>query len=180
MQYLLFDLETTCWESTYPKRTREIIEVGAILMDTYGKEIDRFECLVKPEIHPYLSQYCTRLTGITQEDVDSGIDFQAFHSAFNNWIHQIRGDFVFVAWGSYDHDILEDGCHNHRLESFLCAPYIDAKLAYHRIKRLNYKLGLKKALKHEGLEFEGQAHRAMPDTLNLARLFRKYIGEWPV
>ena len=179
MHYILFDLETTCWESDYPKRNREIIEIGAILMDNFGDEIDRYERLVRPIEHPNLSHYCTKLTGIQQEDMLNAVPFQMMHAEFSAWTAQCYDDFVYVAWGAYDEKIIEDACDSYRMEPLLDAPYLDAKKAFHSIKRLKYKIGLSKAIKAEGMEFEGIQHRAMPDTINLARLFRKHLGEWP-
>ncbi len=39
-------------------------------------------------------------------------------------------------------------------------------------------MGLDKVLKTNGFEFEGQHHRALPDSLNLAKLVSKYVDEW--
>ncbi len=178
--FVLFDLEMTCWESDYPKRNREIIEIAAVLLNPFGKELSRFERLVKPEVHPRLSFYCKNLTGIQQSDVDNAISFIECHKAFTKWLQQHDSDKVYVAWGARDERMLEDSCHMYRLESVFDGPYMDAKQVYHDLKKRNYKIGLIKAMKYEGLEFEGEAHRAMPDTLNMARLFRKYLGEWPV
>lgn len=181
MNYILFDLETTCWESDYPVRQREIIEMGALHLGPFGKEVSRFECLIKPEMHPRLSQYCTRLTGITQQDVDDGLSFDRFHSSFSQWLEQIDFDRLFVAWGAADEEIMNDACAWHGLDDPLEGfSYLDVKKAYHEIMGLNRKLGLTKTLRREGLEFEGDHHRAMPDAINLGRLFRKHLGQWPV
>ena len=181
MQYVLFDLETTCWETNYPKRNREVIEVGAVILDSFGNEMARFEQIVRPIQHPHLSHYCKSLTGIEQYEVDSGISFDAFHRAFKHWYESYEEDTrTFVAWGHQDELILTEACEWYRLEPILDGPYLDVKKAFHSINKLEYRIGLLKALKREGLEFEGTHHRALPDTLNLARLFRKYLGEWPV
>jgi inhibitor of KinA sporulation pathway (predicted exonuclease) len=180
MHFVLFDLEMTCWESEYPVRNREIIELGAVLLSPYGKEMSRFERLVKPVENPRLSFYCANLTGIQQEDVDNGLTFLQCYRDFSQWLHQYDVDKLFVAWGASDQTVLEEACRINRLNSLLEGDYLDAKRAYHDLKNINYRLGLVKAMRHEGLEFEGEPHRALTDSLNLARLFRKYIGEWPL
>lgn len=179
MHYILFDLETTCWSTDYPKREREIIEIGAVILDRFGNEIDRYERLVRPQKHPYLSSYCVQLTGIEQSDVDQGASFHVLYKEFNSWLDQVHDDMIFVAWGKYDEPILNAACHEFQLEALIHNNYLDAKKAYHVLRRLDYRIGLAKAMKAEGLEFEGNMHRALPDTLNLVRLFRKHIGEWP-
>lgn len=49
----------------------EIIEFPIIVIDVHKREIiDTFSSFVKPTINPHLSEFCTKLTGITQEKVD--------------------------------------------------------------------------------------------------------------
>ncbi len=180
MKYILFDLETTCWDTDYPPRQREIIEIAAIVIDEFGNEEGRFETFVRPEIHPHLSPYCIRLTQIEPEDVVGAPTFSKVHSQFSNWVDQFHDLQAFVAWGEQDEKILDEACSYHGLEQIIDAPYLDAKQAYHRINQLDYRIGLVKAVKREGLRFEGEPHRAMTDTYNLMCLFRKYLGEWPV
>jgi len=180
MHYIIFDLETTCWESDYPVRNREVIEFGAVMLNAYGQEVSRFHKLVRPEQHPRISPYCVRLTGITQAEVDSGVSFEKCHKAFINWYEQVDSPWHFVAWGRYDEQILNDQCDWHQLDHMLDGIYLNAKRAYHRIRKLDYRIGLMKALKREGITPEGDMHRALPDAVNLTKLFKIYLGEWPL
>ncbi len=180
MHYIIFDIETTCWETEYPVRRRELIELGAVALDEYGHEISRYEQLVRPEQHPHLSPYCIRLTGIQQVQLDEAATFTSCYNDFIHWQNSIEDELTFIAWGKFDRIILEDCCRWHGLETMLPFPYLDAKYAYHDMKKLSKKLGLLKVMKREGLDFIGDHHRALPDALNLARLFRLYVGEWPI
>ena len=82
---VVYDLEYTAWEGSLernwsgPDEEPEIIQIGAILMKFDGNTwaIDQeFVTYVKPLIRPRLSNYITKLTGITQESIDQeGISF---------------------------------------------------------------------------------------------------------
>ena len=84
----------------------------------------------------------------------------------------------FCAWGRADYNLILTDCKLHKLDSKWLIPYVDIKHQYHRNKELNKLMGLDKVLKTNGFEFEGQHHRALPDSLNLAKLVSKYVDEW--
>ena len=180
LTYVILDLEMTCWESDYPPRTKEVIELAAVMLDAFGSEMHRFQRIVQPELNPRLSWYCSNLTGIVQEDVDEASTFPACHRDFEVWLDQATESILMVTWGAYDLPVLEDSCARYNITPDHDYMHLDAKHAYHEMRHLNERLGLVKTMKREGLEFEGDHHRALPDALNLARLFNKYIGEWPV
>lgn len=68
LRYLLvLDFEATCGESGFPRGEMEIIEFPTIVYDLQEKkEAGRFHEYVKPVIRPQLTEFCTKLTGITQ------------------------------------------------------------------------------------------------------------------
>ncbi|HHH54067.1 MAG TPA: 3'-5' exonuclease, partial [Bacteroidetes bacterium] len=63
MNYIVLDLEATCWMGKPPKGINEVIEIGAVKIDGYGKVKDYFSKLIKPSINPRLSGFCKKLTG---------------------------------------------------------------------------------------------------------------------
>jgi 3'-5' exoribonuclease 1 len=71
MRYVIVDLVATCWgKGTSPDR-QEIIEIGAVSLDSnVGPASEEFACFVRPLIRPFLSAFCVKLTGVRQEDVD--------------------------------------------------------------------------------------------------------------
>ena len=53
---------------------QEIIEFPVVVIDVKAqKVVGEFQTYVKPTIHPKLTEFCTQLTGIKQEQVDAGI-----------------------------------------------------------------------------------------------------------
>ena len=71
----MFDLEATCWLGRPPHGVTEIIEIGAVKYNGYGEELGVFNQFIKPTVNPLLSPFCTKLTSITQENVDRSKTF---------------------------------------------------------------------------------------------------------
>lgn len=69
MNYIIFDLEATCWENDRTKQN-EIIEIGAVKLDENLAVIGEFQTFIKPKLNPILSDFCKKLTSISQEEVD--------------------------------------------------------------------------------------------------------------
>jgi 3'-5' exoribonuclease 1 len=106
MRYIIVDLEATCWEKTgivdpAGNRPNEIIEIGAVMLPSASSPaVDEFGRFVRPVAEPALSDFCTKLTSITQPDVDSADTFPTVFQEFLDWIG--REPFVLCSWGQYD------------------------------------------------------------------------------
>lgn len=79
--FVVYDLEYTSWEGARERRWsgpgehREIVQIGAVVLDDGFSELNSLEILVQPRRNPVLSDYFTRLTGITQARLDGeGVD----------------------------------------------------------------------------------------------------------
>ena len=55
---------------------------------------------------------------------------------------------------------------------------INIKRQYRELNRLHRPIGLAKAVRKEGFEFEGQQHRGIDDAINLAKIFNRHIDAW--
>ncbi|KAL0947144.1 hypothetical protein HGRIS_013272 [Hohenbuehelia grisea] len=82
--FLVLDVEATCQLGSSFDYPNEIIEFPVCLMrwkDTADggqsqlEVVDEFRSFVKPSWRPTLSQFCTQLTGITQDQVDGAPNF---------------------------------------------------------------------------------------------------------
>lgn len=182
MQYIIYDLEATCWEPWEESRKiPEIIEIGAIKVNEFAEAEDSFCRFVRPVRHPSLSMYCRNLTTIRQEDINRAKPFSEVAEAFLDWI---RGDdddeYLLCAWGDFDKKALIRDCQLHRIESDWCAPHINLKEQYQRLRHLTKPAGLKKAIEREGFDWTGEQHRAINDAYNLAKIFAKFLGDWRV
>jgi len=177
VNFIIYDLEATCWLGKPPRGVNEVIEIGAYKLNAYGEVLDEFNYFVKPIINPVLSSFCTSLTSIKQSDVDRAYTFPKVIDKFQDWI-EIENDFLLCAWGKFDIQLLKNDCNLHKLSSDWLQQNINLKKQYHQIKNAKKIIGLKNAVKKEGLEFVGIHHRAISDAANLSNIFIKYIDEW--
>ena len=177
MHHIIFDLEATCWDGAPPNDIQEIIEIGAIRVDRYGDSVDQFHAFVKPQVNPRLSRYCLNLTGIEQAEVNRAHSFDDVIIDFIDWI-QLEVPNQLYSWGKLDRKLLISNCELFGLEPDEFMHTMDLKSEYREMKSLSSTIGLKKALRYEGIEFEGREHRALDDALNLKEIFVRYIDEW--
>ncbi|MBK6392570.1 MAG: exonuclease domain-containing protein [Saprospiraceae bacterium] len=178
MNYIVFDLELTCWEGDMAGRFQEIIEIGAYKIDPYGHIQSQFSKFVKPVMYPILSPFCSKLTSITQEMITQAKPFKQVIKEFMDWAEIDIEPHYLIAWGDKDLDYLKADCLLHKIDTEWISSYTDLKKQYQKVKKLYEPKGLKHATESEGLEFEGTLHRAIDDAYNLTRIFTKYFGEW--
>lgn len=178
MNYIVFDLELTCWEGDRAGRVQEIIEIGAYKIDPYGNLKSKFSKFVKPMLYPSLSPYCTQLTTISQDMVNSAKSFKEVFKEFYDWAEFDFEPYQLIAWGDKDKQYILNECLAIKTETDWLTPYNDLKTQYQKIKKLYEPKGLRHALESEGIEFEGTLHRAIDDAYNLGKIFMKFFGEW--
>lgn len=176
--YIIFDLEATCWRGPAPNGRHEIIEIGALRLDYTGHCLGTFSRFVKPILNPLLSPFCRSLTGIQQEDINRAYSFKEVVRDFLEWA-QIEDEHSFlISWGENDYHYFKNDCFLHKIEDQWVEKHVDLRKHFKTLKRLHNYVSLKKALVMEGLEFEGDRHRAYDDAYNLSRVFARHIDEW--
>jgi 3'-5' exoribonuclease 1 len=178
MNFIIYDLEATCWEGRPPTMVQEIIEIGAIKLNRYGEVEGTFSKFIKPIIHPQLSLFCQQLTSIKQSDVERAATFPSVIEAFQDWAEVFDEEYLLCSWGSFDKKMLIQDCRLHDMEDDWAENHINLKQQYHDIKRLRTRRGLKAALTAEGYEFTGTPHRGIDDARNLAKIFVKHLDVW--
>ncbi|NUO02670.1 MAG: exonuclease domain-containing protein [Saprospiraceae bacterium] len=178
MNFIVFDLEATCWEGSPTSLQQEIIEIGAVRLDEYGEIDGVFQSFVRPMINQVLSPFCIQLTGISQIDVNRSGRFPEVARAFQDWIEVYDEDYLLCSWGNFDKKQLVADCRLHHLDDEWLDPHINLKQQYQEFKKLRQPRGLKASVIAEGLEFSGRHHRAIDDAENLAQIFIKYRDLW--
>lgn len=102
MNYIIFDLE---WNNAYNYKTKsginEIIEIGAVKLNSKLEIIDSFKQLIKPRVSKKLQSRFKSLTHITAEEIkENGIDFDDAFADFSSWS---RGEGnIFLSWSKSD------------------------------------------------------------------------------
>lgn len=180
MNYIIYDLEATCWEHTPPGYVQETIEIGAFRVNHFGEVRGKFNRFIKPVVHPVLSPFCRQLTTIEQQDINRADTFPAVIQEFMDWAYVEEQEYTLCSWGNFDRRQLMQDCRLHRLDPDWVSHHVNLKEQYRLIKQMRKGMGLRKAVEKEGILFTGQHHRGISDAENLTKVFLKYLGQWSV
>ncbi|XP_056193220.1 ERI1 exoribonuclease 2 isoform X1 [Falco biarmicus] len=192
---IVLDFEATCWRDGR-RRGPEIVEFPAVLLNTSTGEIEsEFHTYVQPQEHPILSEFCTELTGITQDQVDEGVPLNICLSQFMKWIQKMQKEkkiifttdiqsnatpeakaCTFVTWTDWDLGVcLQYECKRKQLRKpDILNSWIDLKATYRAFYNRKPK-GLSGALQDLGIAFAGREHSGLDDSRNTARLAWRLI-----
>ncbi|NP_001089039.1 ERI1 exoribonuclease 2 [Xenopus laevis] len=192
---IIIDFESTCWKDG-KHSTQEIIEFPAVLLNVSNGEIEsEFHTYVQPQEHPILSDFCTELTGINQQQVDDGVPLKICLSQFNSWIQKLQKEkgiaFVtavpthstaehkmcaFVTWSDWDLGVcLLYECRRKQMKKpDILNSWIDLRATYKLFYNRRPK-GLNGALQDLGIEFSGREHSGLDDSRNTAKLASRMI-----
>ena len=167
--YVIVDLEWTCCDdNSIPSEESEIIEIGAVALSHQWDTLGEFGILVKPEHHPQLTPFCSKLTGISQAMVDNAKSFFDVYHVLDIWC-DLFGKPVFCSWGNSDWKII-NRAYNARLRNV--ADTFDGPIDLSRLFRRKYHrlCGHRKAMTLLGMTEEGPRHRGLVDARNIARM----------
>ncbi|UIO43876.1 exonuclease domain-containing protein [Brevibacillus brevis] len=167
MNYIIFDLEATCWENDRTKQN-EIIEIGAVKLNDHLAVIGEFQTFIKPKLNPILSDFCKKLTSISQKEVDQAPSFGEAISHFQNWI---GSEYHLCSWGFYDKKQLKMDCELHNVPSSWIRHHISIKHQHGKMIGAERGVGMGKALQMLNIPLEGTHHRGMDDARNIAKIF---------
>lgn len=170
---LIIDLEATCCDQgSVPREEMEIIEIGAVMMDSRSfVVVGEFQRFVRPVRHPVLTLFCRELTRIAQSEVDAAAGFSEVMAALGTWMAGYE-DFLFCSWGDYDRKQFQQDCTYHQVEYPFGPHHTNLKAEFTRLTGARRQPGLSEALKKLGLTFDGQPHRGLDDARNIARIVR--------
>ncbi|KAL3306864.1 ERI1 exoribonuclease 3 [Cichlidogyrus casuarinus] len=105
---LVLDFEATCKENCNDEH--EIIEFPVLAVDCQSLDIiAEFHRYVRPIHYPVLTDFCTDLTGITQQMVESQDTFPAVLQQFHTWLKELGlveapncPSWIFLTCGDWD------------------------------------------------------------------------------
>jgi 3'-5' exoribonuclease 1 len=174
MRYIVVDLEATCWERDSTPERMEIIEIGAVCLTTEAEgPTGEFSAFVRPTVSPLLSEFCTQLTSIRQEDVDSADSFETVFARFVEWIG--AEPFQLVSWGRYDLDQFRLECKRNKIPFPVgFKNHIDLKKVFSRTRK-TAPVGLKAALTLLDIPLVGTHHRGLDDAKSTACIAQRIL-----
>ncbi|MEV6558995.1 3'-5' exonuclease [Nocardia sp. NPDC051756] len=169
------DVEATCWDGkTPPGAVSEIIEIGLTVVDlASGARHGKHRILVRPA-RSTVSEFCTELTGLTQDEVDTGVSFaEACRLLATEHESGIR---PWASWGDYDRKQFLSQCQATGTAYPFGHRHTNAKLVFNEAYELKRRQGMAGALHIAGLPLEGRHHRGEDDAWNIAALVLDIAG----
>ncbi len=183
MYYCVLDFEATCIESgNFPN---EIIEFPSILYKMIDEKftlISKFESFVKPVINPILSEYCKKLTNITQENVDGADHLKTVFSKHYEWLRENcenkTDDVIFITCGKWDlNEQLPNECKRLCIKiPKVYKKFIDIKDVF-RIETSSKPASMMNMLEKLGIKHTGIHHRGIDDCINIAKIVEVYFNK---
>ena len=180
MKHIIVDLEMNKLAKGYKEERficgREIIQIGAIVLDDQYQEIGTFNTLVKPQYNDRVEPYYSKLTGITTEMVQNAPEFETAIRMFFFWCVSMDEARIYQ-WSESDLDQItkELALKQIQLEPeylSLLEDWSDFQKEFGDELHISRSLALKMAVDMAGLDFDGEAHNALNDARTTAALLR--------
>ncbi len=169
MNYIVLDMEwnqpgyadvTLCKNGVSMKN--EIIQIGAVKLDQNKNKVSSFESIIKPVIFTTMNKTIKKLTGITDEMLDSGESFQDAIARFKAWCGE---DYVILIWGYDDIRILKNNLAFHGMDDKWLPKNYNLQMifcAQTGLEKRQYSLQF--AVEHFGIELDERLHDALNDA----------------
>lgn len=163
----------------------EIISIGAIITNNNGVILNRFNSYIKPLKYPTMGRYYTRLTKITQKNIDNASLFPIVINDFCKLISQYNIVNFFV-FGSEDKMILKKEIKRHNYNGpfnkiykqiINIQPEISKTIKYKK-EIIRIQWGLFDLIKLYSIKkYTKQDHNALTDALMLKDVYFAYISQ---
>lgn len=173
-QILVIDVEATCWQGKPPPgQESEIIEIGVCLLDCHSHSAVKTESILVKPARSTVSEFCTELTTLTQEQVDQGMSFaQACERLQKRYLSHQR---VWASYGEYDKNQFQKQCQSFGVEYPFDSRHINVKTLFALAHSLQKEVGMLKALFLLKLSLQGTHHRGVDDAANIGRILSQLL-----
>lgn len=152
---------------------QEVIQVGFQLVDNNDNTIEEYNEVIQPTRHKKITKRTKKFLGITQEEVDAGIPFEAFYRHFDKVVSKYQP--AIIVWGRNDFLALKDAYEINELPSLNeKTRYINLLKIHKNYFNLKNDLGLFNAYKLYECVDEVQAHNALEDAIVTGIIFNGF------
>lgn len=181
MNYIIFDLE---WnqcprgkEYSVKELPFEIIEIGAVKLNSEGKKIGQFSELIRPEVYKELHFKTREVIHIKMNELKGGRSFREVAKSFLDWCGT---DFMFCTWGAMDLYELQ-----RNMKYFNVAHELVNPLMYYDVQKLfsmyyednKLRKTLEYAVEFLNIRKFESFHRAVADADYTASVFKRLPKE---
>lgn len=180
MNYIVFDLEfnqsfdfkTGSSAKSNPECPFEIIQIGAVKLNSSFKTIGHFNRYIKPVIYKRIHPYVEKITAITQDDLKNG---DHFAEVFRDLCEFVSPDDILCSWGADDIKSLYRNIKYHSLPSSKI-PDRYMNIQSFATSYLHYEpgkaIGLKTAVEMLNINIASDFHNALNDAEYTVEVFR--------
>lgn len=156
----------------------EIIQIGAVKLDSEFNQTGSFDVYIKPEIYKRIHPFVEKITGITAKTLENGTNFKSAYRDFLEFAGQEPS--VLCTWGIDDIKSLYKNIIFHKEDMQLITDkYINVqKYASQFLKTENGStIGLKNAADLLDIHLEDTFHNALTDAKYTAEVFKAVMPE---
>jgi inhibitor of KinA sporulation pathway (predicted exonuclease) len=156
----------------------EVIEIGAVRLNSSLRITDEFSSLIKPVYFSKLNGFIKKKTGILQEDIDGADSFPKVIADFTDWLNRSES-FMLITWGGEDLKRIVLDTRMHKLDDayWMSAHYFDLLKGFLRYKNLTNDVSVESALLHLDIPVQGSAHRALDDARMTSEVFKVIVDK---
>ena len=174
MNYIVIDLEwnqsNTGEEPEVKEIQFEIIDIGAIKLNSEKMMIDEFNQLVKPAVYQHMHKITSNLIHLHMKDLQKGRPFVEVMGDFLSWCGE---DYIFCTWGPLDLYELQRNMRYYHMEPLAGKPicFLDVqKLFSIAFEDKKQRRSLEYAIDYLKIEKDIPFHRAFSDAYYTARI----------
>lgn len=177
MKRIFVDFEMNAVDKKYKDERkqchREIIEIGAVMLDEEWNEIASYKKYVKPEFNSTIYKRYEELTGISTGMVVGARTFGEALQAFVEWCGE---DYTIYAWSDSDKTQIKKEAalkkfpQNDAYE-YMLDNWVDFQAEFGEIVGAKEDISLENALNMCGITFKGRKHDALYDARNTGSLY---------
>ncbi len=184
MEYIVFDLEfNQGFDRTLNKTVSdekcpfEIVQIGAVKLDSNLNIIDTFNTFVKPNIYKDIHPFIKKMTNITNEDVKNAPTFSQAFTLFKEFMGGV--DNILCIWGNGDLKELYRNIKYYDLSiENLSNTYINVQhhASIHFKNPTGKSIGLQNAITLLGLNQDKSYHNALNDAYYTSLVFKNIFN----
>lgn len=151
----------------------EIIEIGAIKLNTERKMVSEFSELIRPQVYHEMHSITEKLIHLEMKELEKGHPFVEVMEKFRTWC---GSDMIFCTWGPLDLTELQRNIRYYGLKPLSTGPiaYLDVQklfsIAYEDRKQ---RRTLEYAIDYLHIEKDIPFHRAFSDAYYAARVLER-------
>lgn len=159
-------------ELKYIDLENEIIEIGAVKLDSHMKILKEFKTFIRPSVIPILNPKISEITNIKKENLENGLSFEEGLNKLSELIEE--GDII-CSWAKDDViEIINNAIYYNYNNLGWLKNYLDLQDYSTKILAKKKKLSLKNALEELKIKIDNnKLHDALNDAIFTSEVFKR-------